>query len=125
MRKSDYILIAALLLLSLIGFGALTLRSNSHNKILIIKQDNAVIKRIALKGIASETKLVLPVKDGSLELHYDRNGAWVVSSPCPDKICLHQGKITKTGETIACVPEQVLLTLETPEREAEHDAILR
>lgn len=124
MRKSDYILIAVLLAASLLGF--LYFKSGStNNKILIIRQDNAIVKRISLREVPAETKLELKVPDGTLEVHYDKTGAWVVESPCPDKVCMHQGKATKPGETVACVPEKVLLIIEAKEKEGEHDAILR
>ena len=86
-----------------------------------IYHDNAIVERIALKGVQAETKLSIPVKDGTIKIRYDKNGAWVESSPCPDKICVHQGKITKPGETAACVPEKVLLAIEEPAKEAEHE----
>src|SRR5574344_604571 len=123
MRKADYLVLVALVLIAALGYGLLALRGNSSNKILIIKHDNAIVERIALKGVQAETKLSIPVKDGTIKIRYDKNGAWVESSPCPDKICVHQGKITKPGETAACVPEKVLLAIEEPAKEAEHDAI--
>lgn len=125
MRKADYLVLVALVLIAAIGYGLLALRGNSSNKILIIKHDNAIVERIALKGVQAETKLSIPVKDGTIKIRYDKNGAWVESSPCPDKICVHQGKITKPGETAACVPEKVLLAIEEPAKEAEHDAIIK
>ncbi len=125
MRKADYLVLVALVLIAAIGYGLLALRGNSSNKILIIKHDNAIVERIALKGVQAETKLSIPVKDGTIIIRYDKNGAWVESSPCPDKICVHQGKITKPGETAACVPEKVLLAIEEPAKEAEHDAIVK
>jgi len=125
MRKADYLVLVALVLIAAIGYGLLALRGNSSNKILIIKHDNAIVERIALKGVQAETKLSIPVKDGTIKIRYDKNGAWVESSPCPDKICVHQGKITKPGETAACVPEKVLLAIEEPAKEAEHDAIVK
>ena len=125
MRKADYLVLVALVLIAALGYGLLALRGNSSNKILIIKHDNAIVERIALKGVQAETKLSIPVKDGTIKIRYDKNGAWVESSPCPDKICVHQGKITKPGETAACVPEKVLLAIEEPAKEAEHDAILK
>ncbi len=125
MRKADYLVLVALVLIAALGYGLLALRGNSSNKILIIKHDNAIVERIALKGVQAETKLSIPVKDGTIKIRYDKNGAWVESSPCPDKICVHQGKITKPGETAACVPEKVLLAIEEPAKEAEHDAIIK
>ena len=125
MRKADYLVLVALVLIAALGYGLLALRGNSSNKILIIKHDNAIVERIALKGVQAETKLSIPVKDGTIIIRYDKNGAWVESSPCPDKICVHQGKITKPGETAACVPEKVLLAIEEPAKEAEHDAIVK
>ena len=125
MRKADYLVLVALVLIAALGYGLLALRGNSSNKILIIKHDNAIVERIALKGVQAETKLSIPVKDGTIKIRYDKNGAWVESSPCPDKICVHQGKITKPGETAACLPEKVLLAIEEPAKEAEHDAIIK
>jgi len=125
MRKADYLIVVILLIIAALGYGFLMLKNNSSHKILIIKHDNSVVERIALKNVRTETKLAIPVQDGTIIVRYDKNGAWVESSPCPDKICVHQGKITKTSETVACVPEKILLTIEEPEKEAEHDAILK
>ena len=37
--------------------------------------------------------------------------AYVSSSDCPDKTCLHQGKISSVGETVICVPSGVVLRI--------------
>lgn len=37
--------------------------------------------------------------------------AYVASSSCPDKTCLHQGKISSAGETVICVPSGVVLKI--------------
>jgi hypothetical protein len=36
----------------------------------------------------------------------------VVDSPCPDKICVAAGVISRTGQFIACLPNRVSVTLE-------------
>jgi len=37
--------------------------------------------------------------------------AYVSSSDCPDKVCLHQGEISSAGETVICVPSGVVLKI--------------
>jgi hypothetical protein len=38
--------------------------------------------------------------------------ARVLDSPCPDKICVAAGSISRTGQFIACLPNRVSITLE-------------
>lgn len=37
---------------------------------------------------------------------------FVVSSPCPNKICILQGKISRPGQWIACLPNKVFIRIE-------------
>lgn len=125
MRKNDVRLVLVLAVLAFVSWLFFHAFQSQENKVLVVRLDQQVIQRIELKKVTAETKLPVTVKDGELTVLYDREGASVISSPCPDKVCVHQGKITKAGQTIACVPEKVLVTLTTPEKENDHDAILR
>ncbi len=42
---------------------------------------------------------------------------------CPDQLCVHQKAISKTGETIICLPNEVIVTVEGS-GENELDAIV-
>ena len=46
--------------------------------------------------------LTVSVKDG---------GVSVVSSDCPDKICVTTGKISKPGQAIICIPARVVIEI--------------
>lgn len=39
-------------------------------------------------------------------------GARVVDSPCPDRICVETGMLTKPGDTAACVPQRVIVRID-------------
>lgn len=38
--------------------------------------------------------------------------AQVVSSPCPQKICIGLGKISRSGDLLACVPNRLVIRIE-------------
>lgn len=125
MRKNDFWLILVLLVLAAGSWFLFRSDSTARDKVLVVRKDQQVLQRIELKKVTSETKLIVPVEHGELVIAYDREGGRVLSSPCPDQVCVHQGKITRSGQTIACVPEKVLVTITTAAKENDHDAILR
>lgn len=63
----------------------------------------------------------LVIKDGTADM---------ISADCPDQICVKHTAISKAGETIICLPNKVVVTIETlngtqkPER-GEVDAIVK
>lgn len=59
-------------------------------------------------------KLKVVVKDGF---------AYVESSECPDKICVHKGKISKTNENIVCLPAEIVVEIQGEEVE-KFDAVV-
>ena len=125
MRKNDFWLILVLLVLAAGSWFLFRSDSTPRDKVLVVRKDQQVLQRIELKKVTSETKLIVPVEHGEMVIAYDREGGRVLSSPCPDQVCVHQGKITRSGQTIACVPEKVLVTITTAAKENDHDAILR
>lgn len=54
--------------------------------------------------------LTIIVKDGE---------AWVDASSCPDKICVHSGKISKSGQSVVCIPAKASLTISTEADDAD------
>lgn len=47
---------------------------------------------------------VIEVKPGAIHMKY---------SPCPDRICMNTGWIDRPGQVIACVPNRIIITVET------------
>ena len=82
-----------------------------------------------LKGISRVELCVMDVdgkevardslaKDGEYELNGGTNilrieggKAFLTEANCPDHLCVNQGKIDQTGETITCLPNRLTVTV--------------
>lgn len=58
---------------------------------------------------------ILEIKDGT---------ACMVEANCPDELCLHQTSISKNGESIICLPNRIIITVESSS-EPEYDAVVQ
>ncbi len=61
-------------------------------------------------------RLTLVIKDGR---------AFVTDATCPDKVCEHTGAISRTSESIACVPASVIVTVEGTADASAPDGVTR
>jgi hypothetical protein len=59
--------------------------------------ENRVIK---VNGILGTSTVV--IKDGEV---------YMKESPCPNKVCIHMGKISDVNETIVCIPNRIYITV--------------
>ena len=125
MRKNDYLLLVFLIILTSLGYLLHGSTTSTPNKILIVQHDQNILQKIQLQKIQTPKKIEIPTEHGTVIVQIDHNGAYIVDSPCRDKLCIHQGKITHTGQTIVCMPEKVLLTLTAAGKEGALDAVIR
>lgn len=49
---------------------------------------------------------------GTNTLVIENGYAWMSEADCPDKICVHMGKIHLDGQLIVCLPNGVVVTVE-------------
>lgn len=57
-------------------------------------------KTICIQGIIGVT--VIQIERGEI---------WVEKAPCPYQICKNRGKISRSGETIICIPNRILIQI--------------
>ena len=105
--KTDLLLILPLLLAALLAVLFLAKgRSGARRAVVTYNGETALeIDLDALTG--TETRTV-----GNVEIEFSPEGARIVSSPCPDHICVKTGLLTKLGDVAACVPERVAVKIE-------------
>ncbi len=105
MKKKDIILIVSICIIALLSY-VLILNNKKPGAEVIIRVDGVEVARYNLDI------------DGTYELNGGTNilvikdkEAYLIDANCPDKLCINQGKISKNGETITCLPNKLTVTV--------------
>lgn len=109
LKRGDMVIILAVLLLALgifliFSFGIFS--SEGETVLLSYGGEN---KSFAL---ADGTEFSFESNGYSLTMKIEGERAYIESSDCPDKTCVHSGKISRQGQMIACIPAGVTLRIE-------------
>ena len=113
MKKNDVILIAILLVVALLTAGGMRIwqmnnTKNSANVVVTI--DGEVYGTYPLSEDRTE-RIELP--DGSYNILIISDGyADVTEASCPDQICVKHNHIRYSKESIVCLPNKVVVTIE-------------
>ena len=62
---------------------------------------------------------------GPVELMVEAGTIRVADAPCPHKVCIRMGRKRRAGETIVCVPSQLLVQITGRQAQREIDAVTR
>ncbi len=104
--KTDLILILPLLLAALAALFFLARPRDGARRVVVICGGETVLE-VPLDALTeTETHTF-----GGVEIELSPDGARIVSSPCPDQICVRTGLLTKIGDTAACVPQRVAVKI--------------
>ena len=76
-----------------------------------VKHRGETVAQVVLDTLQEEKTVTI---DGKyhLTVTVTRDGVSVTESDCPGQDCVHTGRITKAGQSIVCLPEQVIVTME-------------
>ena len=110
--RNDIFLGAALLLLALIGFVVfkLNLKDGACVNVLV----NGKVRESY--SLSQEIKTVIITEKGNNTLVIKNGKAYIEEADCPDKICANHRKISKTGETIVCLPHKLVVEITEDEK---------
>ena len=96
---------------------------SSKADVVNIYRDNVLIESYSLENngeyeinVFNEELMRISVQDGIVDVIY---------ANCPDKLCVRQLSISKNNETIVCLPNKIVVTVEENkiDSETETDAI--
>ncbi len=119
--RNDIIFISTLLILIIIFLFVFYSKYNTSGSYVTITVDGKQYgryrldedKEIKIKNASGKVTNILLIKD---------NCANMTEANCPDKLCVNQKAISKEKETIVCLPNKVVVTVESDD-ESDFDAI--
>ncbi len=111
--KNDILLVGILLLISAVGF-LLRHVLGEEGKTAVVRLNGEIAARYSL-----ETEGTFPLNGGSNVLVIRDGCAFMESADCPDRICVRQGRISRTGEVITCLPNRLTVTVEGASEEVD------
>lgn len=106
-KKQDLILIVIILgAACLLFIGRSLLFAKSPGTMVEVSVDGKVVDTLPL---GQDTDITIPgAGGGTNHLIIEHGEAYVDEASCPDKVCVHQGKIHRPGEMIVCLPNKMI-----------------
>lgn len=93
------------------------LNKNNEDRIAVVYYTNTEIYRLNIDELGSEVSKTFYASEyekmsSDIETIFSKEkGVAIVSSGCHNKICVHQGYITKIGQSSVCLPNNFYITL--------------
>lgn len=113
MTRADKILLAGLLLLAFVCAGALygrfLLPGSTQGARAVLTVGGKVVRTVELPGSGS---FLLQGQSGPATVEVEGKRIRMQQAHCPGGHCLRQGWIEQPGESIVCVPGQIVIRIE-------------
>ena len=106
--RGDGLLLAVLLIL-LLGAYLLFGSKGGGSLYAEISIEGELYRRIELTGHRGRESLALATARGQNVVVVEDEEIFVSEADCPDKICVRTGRLSKAGDTAACLPHKILI----------------
>lgn len=108
-KKHDLILVLAVLAAAVFLFAGKKLFFSDPPVSVTISVDGAEVMTLDLNQDCDET---IESPGGGTNRVIIKNGAvHMEEASCPDKVCVKQGAVSETGQSIVCLPNRVIVTI--------------
>ncbi len=110
-KKGDVILIVLFLLIGTAAY-LLGISRDSGQRVSIYIQGQLY----ASYSLLENREIDLPTGN---EVTIEDGFVWMSQAPCQEQSCVHQGKINQRGQTILCLPQQVIIEISGENNEVD------
>lgn len=109
MKRSDIILLCGILLLAAVLFLCLRQKNGEEpGAVAVVTVKGEEVGRYAL---SQNRRIEIKGIIGSNYLRVEDGMVWMEEAVCPDHYCIRQGKTTKAGEQIICLPNGIVVEI--------------
>ena len=108
----DLLVVTAVVILAVAVGISLLGAAESGPLTAVISADGQPEERVVLSTLTEPEERVLHGAGYTLHLVLSADGAEMTASDCPTQECVHTGRITRSGQSIVCLPARVIVSLE-------------
>lgn len=108
-KKRDFLLLAVLLAAAALLFSVRGFFAGRPAVMVSVSVDGTEIMTLDLNR---NDDIVIESGNGQTNhLIIEDGKAFLTEASCPDKLCVRQGAISETGQSIVCLPNRVIVTI--------------
>lgn len=119
-RKPDFIFIMILFLLGLCLSILIILPRTTTGNHVEIRADGKILDTYPLSTDRTES---IQTSTGTNTFYIKDGTVYMKEADCHDKVCVNMHGISRTGETIVCLPHKLVLEIVNKDGEAPLDAV--
>jgi hypothetical protein len=109
-KKTDLLVIGSMLVVCLGIWGIYQVVFTGKQVKAEIYYGSELVQTVDL-STGEERRFTVPQNEHVVFHLYNDGSICFESSNCPDQICVHSGRISKVGESAACLPNQLILKI--------------
>lgn len=114
--KKDIIIIGIILLVALLSIILISVLKKPGQYVVVEKNQEEIDRYL----LSENREIKIDIDENRYNiLVIENNKAYIKDASCPDQICVKHTKISKTGETITCLPNKVVIKIEGTNQEVD------
>ncbi len=108
--KRDAVLVLLCIIISAAVYFIINIYVKKDGAYAVVKVDGEIIRSLELNKNTSV--IVHGYQGGSNTIVVDNGQVYMTDADCPDKLCERTGRISRTGESIVCLPHRVVVEIQ-------------
>lgn len=122
MKRKDILLTLFLILLAGLAYLYTLIIGNAKGSRVVVNVEGQEYGTFPLN---ENKEIDVKIKDGYNIIIIRDGKVSIKDADCPDKYCVNQGKINKSGESIICLPHKMSVSISASDEGSGTDAVAR